>query len=236
MLTVLFSGDEVITPPPEPPPSGGPGPEAPTEAPATILAVRESDAFWREMYAGLAPFQYAEEDTGNALMKFLQAFSDPFELIHYLVRTDQSIGEIGWVPLLDPFRCPDELLPWLAQLVGASGAVGITNAESRTRIFDADAFKRGTVQSIYDEAARVGCTAFEVAERTGGAAYQVTLRFDNTQYSDARLRAIKTKIPAGIKVNVAFFNAVTYQDIVDTYGSYTDAEAANTDYTDLRGG
>lgn len=239
MLVLLLGGDEVIAPPPVDPGGGGGGvsPEPPDlSTPESIFAVRESDAFWRELYAALTPFHYGEESNNDALLKYVQAWSDPFEQIHYLVRSDQGSGEIGWVPLLDPLRCPDELLPWLAQLVGAQPAVGISNSEYRRRILEADSFKRGTVQSIYDEAARVGCDLFEVVERPAGAAYQVTLRFDNDQYSDARLRAIAHKVPAGIKINVAFFNAVTYNDIRTTYGSYTNAEAVNTDYTDLRGG
>jgi hypothetical protein len=229
MTIVLFGGG--ATPPP-PPPDTGPV----TTAPETIDPTRDSDAFWKELYAGLISMQYAEADTELALQRLVKAFADPFELIHYLVRDNPVTGDVGWTPLLDPLQCPDELLPWLQQIVGAGHINGESNSALRQRILDADAFKRGTLASIYSEAARAGCTHFIVVERYTGDAWQIQLLFENTEYSDERLKRIESKIPAGIKVSVDFFNAVDYEDLVATYGSYADAEAANTDYIDLRGG
>jgi hypothetical protein len=229
LVLLLGEGDAEVTPPP-------PDTAPVSTAPEHVDPIRDSDSFWQELYDGLAPFQYAEGETQAALQRLVKAFAEPFELIHYLVRDDRVTEDVGWTSLLDPLRAPDELLPWLQQMVGAGHINGETNSALRQRILDADAFKRGTLASIYNEAARAGCTHFIVVERYSGSAYQVQLLFENTEYSDARLKRIQSKIPAGIVVSIDFFNAVDYEDLVETYGSYAAAEAANDDYIDLRGG
>lgn len=232
MTVVLFFSDPGVVGPPVVPPE----PPPPTPEPPSGGIEAQTHYFWEELYGNLTPFHYGEPDNDYALRKFCQAISLPFELVHFLVRDDQDTGKIGWSAAFDPTRAPDSILPWLQQFVGAGHVAGETPADLRQRIKDADAFRRGTIASIMDAAARVGCTAFQIDERDSGSPWRIKMWFIAAEYTGDKFFEIAKKVPAGIIIDVDFFDGVTYEDIRTTYSTYFDAETSNTDYTDLRGG
>lgn len=190
--------------------------------------------FAEELYNRLGPLTFGDAENGDALRKFCEAFAQPYEIMHTLVR-DTEDGRVGWSILFDPDVVPEEFLPWLEQMVGSSGHAPETAEQMRQRVRDAEAFKRGTVQSLYDAAARGGAPTFLVQERYLGSAWAVRIFFTVAEYTDEVAFQVRSKIPAGIVVTQEFWAGVLYSDVLEDYTDYADVLASNTDYSDLRG-
>ena len=212
----------------DPGPGPGPGPD-----PTPVI---EEVGFWVELYESMLPLHYGEAEHDYALMNYCKAVAAPFELIYFLVRDNRETGASGWSDLFNPETCPDELLPWLRQFVGAAHIRGENLVDLRDRIRSADAFKRGTVESIIDTANRLGMPSIIIDERYNGSAWQIQLRFEPGEYTGQRMYELQKKIPAGIKVTVNFLSLITFEDIRTTYATFQDAKAANLDFLDLKGG
>lgn len=190
--------------------------------------------FAEQLYARLSPLAYGDAENDDALWKFVQAFSQPFELMNTLVR-DTEDGRVGWSILFDPDIAPDEFLIWLEQMVGATGHAPESPAQMRQRIRNAEAYKRGTVQSLYDTAARAGAPTFHVEERYLGNPWAIRIFFTAAEYTPEIEYQVRSKIPAGIVVTQEFWASVLYSDVLEDYTDYADVAASNTDYSDLRG-
>lgn len=191
--------------------------------------------FGEELYRNVAPL--AREDAANdfALQKYCQALGLPFETIYSLVR-DTTDGKVGWSILLDPNRVPDEFLPWLMQLSGTRPTAGELAASMRQKILDAEVFKRGTLQSLYDAATRAGAPTFLVQERYGGSAYAVRFLFAAAEFTDEILARVVSKLPAGIVWSYGFWENTLYADWIGDYTDYQDLKDTNADYQEARGG
>lgn len=191
--------------------------------------------FWEELYDAMSSLQSEEANQDYALQKMSQAIGAPFEDMWTLV-VDSDDGKPGWSILLDITRCPDEYLPWLAQFVGAKPILGESSANYRLRIASAWVWHRGTLDGIYQAAARVGCTRFLVNERVGGDAWAVQFLFLSSEYTQAKEDYIARWLPAGIIWSHAFWSGVIYQGVKTTYATYQAAKTANANYQALRGG
>jgi len=145
----------------------------------------------------MAPVAGYEEQTDNSLEKYTKAVAVPFETVWDLV-TDTDDGKVGWSILLDPTRCPDEFLPWLAQFVGAKPVIGESAVAYRQRIQDAWIWRRGTLQGIYNAAARVGFTNVSVIERYLGDAWAVRFLFIQSEWTQVKEDYVARFLPVGI--------------------------------------
>lgn len=189
---------------------------------------------WEELYESLEPFHYAEEQYDYPLRKFCQSLLDPAEIIYWLVR-DQPNGDVGWSILLDPTRCPDQLIPWLQQLAGIRPIRGNPAKIERKRILTGEGYNRGTLRSIYEAAATIGAATFAVTERYNDSPWQIQLLFTPAEYSPEAEQYVAGFIPAGIKYTVSFWGGKTYQMVKDQYSSYSEVSVNFPTYQDLRG-
>ena len=211
------------------------GPSAPPIPAIATLFEEDRPFMWEEMYAGLIPMQYAEEDNDYALLRFCEAVCVMLELPYWLVRDDHG-GRIGWSIILDPTRGPDDILPWMRQIAGVTPAANETPDEVRQKILDGDVFKRGTPEALYKEAARLGQTRFVLVERDAGSAYKVKLQFDPAEYTPEAEATLIAMLPAGIKWGgETVAGIVYYSDVLETYTDYQDVLDSVTDYDELRG-
>lgn len=156
-------------------------------------------SFAQALYEQLEPLAYADEENDWALLLLCGAIGLLFQPVEDVVR-DQGDAP-GWSQLVDVDRCPDDFLPWLAQLVGVRVDLGASAQLQRDRIRSTDGFKRGTLAAF--KAAPLpyltGSKHVFVAERAGSA-YRVvvTTRADETPDPAAVEAALLEQKPAGL--------------------------------------
>jgi hypothetical protein len=193
-----------------------------------------------ELLRRLKPMLWQDSQHRYALTNYITSVASMFELINYLIRDDLDTGAPGWSHLVDGNYCPDSLLPWLAQISGVQPEVGETPDALRARILHNEAFNRGTVQALYDAAARQGATLVLVEQRYnpggGDDPWHVRILLTPSQDTPAAEEAVTAALPAGITVEYGHWAGIIYQDVKDDNPTYQDAKNNNATYRDLRGG
>jgi hypothetical protein len=190
-----------------------------------------------ELYAALAPaFAQIDEATDWTLLRFCAVLTaGNIDQIHsYVIDTD---GGPGWQIILDPDRCPVEVLPWLAQAVGARFTPDMDETMQRAAVKDPEVFARGRPAAIVAVAKRrlTGTKSVILTERYTGNAWriQITTIDSETPFpelTEAEIRAEQK--PVGI---VLFFNTLaawdwaelileeaTWADVVKDFGTWFD--------------
>jgi hypothetical protein len=131
-------------------------------------------------------------------------------------------------------RAPDEVLPWLAQLVGVIIQPGDTTAQRRAAVLAAAGIKRGTVASMISAAQKylTGTKFVAFFERTSDAwHFSVRTRTVETPSSAAVLAALIAAKPAGLILDYVTFTGVLYADTTAAFASYSATTAAKATYT-----
>lgn len=164
-------------------------------------------------------------------VEFVEALVGPLQDIDDVVRDNGP--ETGWSVMLDLDRIPADNLAWLAQFIGAEIIPGLSDAEQRDRIRDAEGFRRGT-RGAMENAAKstlTGTKKVNIFERDGGA-YLLTVQTYATQTPDAvrTEAAIRSQKPGGLVLTYVLVTGATYAELDTEYGTYADMDAAFADY------
>lgn len=206
------------------------------------------------VYSSLEPGGFTSDDEANdwALLHYVHALTLPIQLIYDWAGEDETdlsasraflTGPVhpGWSKLLDLDRCPDAVLPWLAQFVGVRLLPGSTPAEQRDRIRSTDGFKRGSIGAIKGAPLPhlTGTKFVQVRERfkptdpNGDHAYQLYVATKPAETIDAAavLAALLAQKPAGIVLHYRVTDANTDYEAIDVYhASYADLLVAYATY------
>jgi hypothetical protein len=175
------------------------------------------------IYQRVAPLAFADEQLGWALLILCGGLGKPHDLVHELV-SDDADGDPGWSALLDPDRCPAQLLPFLAQCVGERIPAGETEEAARERCRTPQGMVRGTNAAIRAAAQRTltGTKTVQILERTSSA-YTLTVitLTAETPDPDRTERDLLAAKPAGLILT----HVVTDDAIVDALAGTVDALA-----------
>lgn len=151
-----------------------------------------------EVYDGLTT--WARADTSGELLDYVDAMMAQLQPIVDLVRDSDT--HPGWARLLDVDVAPSEALPWLAQFVGVTPLLGLSDDAQRLRIKEAAGWQRGTPSAIRAAAGQylTGQRLVELYERDGGNPWQLRVRTYRAETPDSQkvydaLLALK---PAGL--------------------------------------
>lgn len=193
------------------------------------------DTVAAELYERLAPFAFADEENDYALAHLCAAWASGLQEIDDLVRdTDDGVG---WSGLFDVDRCPEQHLPYLAQINGTRLPPGLSEQEKRDWIKDAAGQKRGTVGAIKAAAQPylTGTKTVFLEERQGGA-YKLSVAtfVSETTDADAVERAIRAQKPAGIVLTYSTIVGGDWETLLSTHADWDDVEATFTDWLDVR--
>lgn len=194
-----------------------------------------TDSFAQEILDKLAPMLYGDS---APLTAYVEGLSTPFQLIEDWASDTDT--DTGWSLLLDVDRCPDEALPWLAQLVGVQLTQGLNAANQRLQIKTLANWKRGTPSAMAAAPGPylTGTKTVIFRERYDGsgndAPYNVevitlTAETPNSTIVEA---AIRSKKPAGIILDYEVLTGQDLQHIKDTYATLQDLANA---YLTLQG-
>lgn len=162
-----------------------------------------------ELYSALDPaFTVADEANDWTALKICMAIvAGKLDLLwEYLI--DDVTDLPAWSILLDPERCPDEALPWLAQFDGAVLTPEMDAEARRNAIQVPEAFSRGRLASLEAVAKRrlTGTKTILVTERYTGNPWRLRVETIEAETPDPEgtERDIKQlQTPIGI---VLFFN------------------------------
>lgn len=200
----------------------------------------------QEIYDDLAPLAYADEENGWVLAYWIDALCSIAEQIATYAR-DQEDGTPGWAIVMDVDNAPEEVLPWLAQFVGARLSDSLTEGEKRTFIKEVGGWKRGTVAEIAAAVAPflTGTKTVTITERfdpanpTVDSAYHFQIRTLASETPDSAVTeaAVLARKPAGLIMHYSTYTGYEYGDMTE-WTDYDDLEAdvAVTDYDDLSDG
>lgn len=189
-------------------------------------------SFSQALYDAMLPMQYDEPRQDYALAKFLAAVGEGFQVTDTYGRASGNTP--GWANMLNPNLCPVEALGWLAQFVGVTLEVGLTEAQQRARIKAADGWSRGTVAAMRAAVAGhlTGTQSFAFRERYDYANAGVDSPYNmevvtfasETPDPAAALAALLSQKPAGIVLHY----------VVNAGQDYLTVRTNNATYTALR--
>lgn len=151
-------------------------------------------------------------------------------------------GADGLWTILDPDLAPVEVLPYLAQYVGETLPMGLSEPAMREWIKDAPNQIRGTFQSVIRAAQRTleGQRTVQIRERYGADDLDDPDRLViNTYVSEtpfpASVRAdLDTVVPGDIELVYSTLTGQTWQDVRDAYDSWQEVADDTDTWEDLR--
>lgn len=197
-------------------------------------------SFTQDVLDSLAPMLYAESQTGNALTAYIGGLCSVFELVEEWA-SDTS-EHIGWSLILDVDRCPNEALPWLAQIVGLTLPPGLIPADQRQQIKDVANWKRGTLNAIKAAPAPylIGNKTVIVRERYNGTTQDAPYYIEVITYQAetpnpaAVEAAIRAQKAAG--VILTYVNAIgqDWQSVKDHYATWQDVKNHYPTWADVK--
>jgi len=161
-----------------------------------------------------------DEDHGWAALHLVAAVVEQIAELDELAR-DGPDGSPGWSRLLDVDLCPVWALPWLAQLVGAVCPDGLSEADRRMCIREANGRKRGTVAAMTAavQATLTGGRQVLITERYQGFAYRLRVQTYAVETPDqaATRAAIVSQKPAGLVLTYDVLLGPTWDQATDTW-------------------
>lgn len=186
-----------------------------------------------QLYNGLGRF--AEDDSTGQLRDFMEAIAGDLERVA-LIAGEGDNGQPNWTAAFDLDRAPPEILPWLAQFVGAEVTPAMSEADARSAIRTPDGFAVGTVAAIKAAAERTltGTKRVIIGQRTPGPGdlYVRTIASE-TPNPAATEAAIRSQKPWHLVLDYAASTGLTYIDLAAEYDSYDELEAADLTYDEL---
>lgn len=186
-----------------------------------------------QLYNGLGRF--AEDDSTGQLRDFMEAIAGDLERVA-LIAGEGDNGQPNWTAAFDLDRAPPEILPWLAQFVGAEVTPAMPEADARSAIRTPDGFAVGTVAAIKAAAERTltGTKRVIIGQRTPGPGdlYVRTIASE-TPNPAATEAAIRSQKPWHLVLDYAASTGLTYIDLAAEYDSYDELEAADLTYDEL---
>lgn len=194
--------------------------------PPVIPAVGE--IFYRE----LAQSQPGDEGRSWPMRHLVGAVATAFCHRLFDIVRDSDDGP-GWSSLMDPARCPDWALPWLAQFAGVRLANGLTADQQRAQIATPPPFLRGTRQAMIDMVADTltGTKTVRVLERVGGDAYALTIATRTSETPDAASAEAAARAQKPIGLILTF--VVSDEPLIDEGTRAIDAGTATIDAATL---
>jgi hypothetical protein len=190
--------------------------------------IPELDSYAEQIYEQMAPLAFADEENGWPLLHLCAANGSLYQPVEDLVR-DQGDAP-GWSQLVDVDRCPDDFLPWLAQLPGVQLDYGATAESMRNRIRSTDGAKRGGANAFRGAASPhlTGERHVFVHERDGSP-WRVTVvtRTSETPDPAAVLAALLAQKPAGIVLEYSTVDGEVWDEI-DAGTSWDDLDPGVT--------
>jgi hypothetical protein len=179
----------------------------------------------RRVWAEVEPTTYKDEELGNPLLRFIEAWTKPLIPLDDIVRDDVEAGIAGYGKVMDPLTAPDSWLPWLARLTGTRLMEGEDVTHQRNRINGMEGLRRGSAQAMRSAATHslTGNKYVIFNERYQGSAYKLAIRTLASETPDpaAVLRDLMFQKPAGIILDYATVTGVTYNTILAARTSYT---------------
>lgn len=201
-----------------------------TPAPPSLASFAEA------LYESLLPMQFAEPDNNYALANYLAGIGAAFQVVEDAGRDQGDIP--GWASFMDANLCPKYALGWLAQFIGVTLDVGLSEADQRAAIKAAGGWKRGTPAAIEGAVAGylTGSKSMVFRERydatgavTGDAPYsfEVVTYTSETPNPTLVQNALNAAKPAGLVVT---YNVLAGTDYQTTYTNNANYQAIDTKY------
>ena len=137
---------------------------------------------------------------------------------------DEEWEDDGYTILVDPDRCPDKGLPWLAQFVGERLPAGITGPLAREWVKDNPNMTRGTPRSIFLAAQRrlTGDRLVTMIERSDDVVDQVSVVTYEQQTPDPEgtHRDLLDVVPADVTLEYQVLPGQVWQDVKGAYPTW----------------
>ena len=187
--------------------------------------------------ARTAPVAPDDESYGYAQGHFTEALSQP---AIQLQEAFDPVDAAAFETVLDPARCPEWALPWLAQLAGLTLPATADTATQRQIIVALAPQKRGTTAMLEAAAGLylTGSKTIYFRERDPTAAdppytLEVVTRTDETPDPQAVLAALMAQKPGAIVLNYRNVVGWDYQQMTAEGGTYAQQTARFATYFDL---
>jgi len=227
-----FSDVQTTTPAP---PVVTPGPE-PGPVPLPPFTCGE---FGKTLFREMEPVTYADAQNGDSLRHYLCSIGSQFEEAWTLARDIIIDGKRvpGWSIVVDLDRIPTKGLGWLAQFVGVSLDIALSDPLQRERIRATDGWKRGSVGAFMGAARQylTGNRTVIFKERYTSAYHiLVVTRAYETPDPDQVLAALTAQKPAGLILEYHTVNGRIYLEVKEQNANYTAAKAAYATYEAMR--
>lgn len=176
-----------------------------------------------EVHAGLLHLMDGDEDRGSPLGYLAASVAEQLAPMDAVASVD-TLDRPGWWSLLDVDEAPADALLWLAQLVGAVCPDGLSEADERMCIRDANGRKRGTPGAMRTavQATLTGSRQVLITERFGGA-YRLKVQTYASETPDqaATLAAIISQKPAGLVLTYEVLQGATWDQALGTWDAQT---------------
>jgi hypothetical protein len=192
-----------------------------------------------ELYEALdSTFTEPDEGLDWPLLKFIDAITiGPLAQIHGFVTEDD--GTPGWSIVLDPNNAPVDVLPWLAQFVGAVLRPDMTEEQRRAAIIDPEVFARGRPAAVAQVAGRrlTGSKTILFDERYTGSAWQMRIRTFLSETPDPALTEAEIRAeqkPIGIVLTYAAIEGQDWLDLRTDHATWTAVMADYASWHDAR--
>lgn len=201
------------------------------------LTVTDTDPygnnFAARLFDYLLPFQ-SIDTLGHlwALCDGIYAMIEPVETL----TSDRDDGLSGWANMVDINACPSEYLPYLAQFVGASVKLGLTDEQQRQYILSLPGFNRGRPATIIAEVQTTltGTQFVDLQERTGTAwDYTVVTKPSETPNPALTQAAIQSQKPGPDQFTFTMTEVATYGWLAGQYATYGALPPAYATYNAL---
>ena len=205
------------------------------------------DSFAQQLYDSIAPLAFAEQQVDYHLAQYCATIGTMFQVLDDYGRDELDTNgkdAPGWSQTVDILRCPDELLPWLAQFTGARFPPGLTADQQRAWIINAPQWRRGTVRSFHDMASiyLTGNKTLIMYERSNPAAPGVDAPWHLTIWTysaetpnpTAVLNAFLSVKPAGIVLHYSALTGQQYSALRTNNATYAVVRSKYATYDILR--
>lgn len=172
-------------------------------------------------------FTVATNAVANSTVVLLEPKKTPFT---FPVGSFLQLAFIpGWSHILDPDDCPTQLLPFLAQFVGAIVPVGTDDATARTKITEESGQQRGTVAAVKSAVQRnlTGTQSVGIIERTDAVSvpnayrFVVVVKASEVISVQALTSAVDAVRPGGVMWTLIQSDGFTWSGAIHTWAADT---------------
>ena len=181
--------------------------------------------------------ELAVDDPNNdwMLLRLCMALCRAYDDLYAVLDTWEGSYE-PWSAILDVDRCPELVLPWLAQFVG----VRLRGDEANPRgiIRAEEGFHRGTPAAMMEAGRLVltGARRIGLIERAAGNPYRLRVDTELAETPDPNLlrQAVLSQKPAGITLELTVVEGQRYADVTSSGRTYGQVLSTFGTYERLR--